>query len=1809
MSAAVAGTAYVPFRGDFSNLNREVAARVNPLAKDFGGKFGKALGPVMAQQSKHLETFTRAAKYATAGGAALAAYGLKDVVVAGSKFEKQMSTNSAISEANRKQMALLEKQSLKLGKATFFSANEAGQAQEELLKGGLKIQQVLGGGLPAALTLAEAGELDLATAAETTVNAMKLFGIQGKDASSVADMFATAANRTTADVLDFAMALKQGGSVTKLAGYDMNNTVTILESLAEAGIKNSDAGTSMKAAVIQLLKPSKKQAELAKELNLHWTTQAGTLKTAVGLSKELRIATGDMTKAERAKTLATLAGTDGVRTLNALYSETPKQLRTLEIANAKQGVAQEIAKKKMDNVAGSWEQFKGSVETAEIQIYQGMAPALGTLADEATKAANNVGAVFGDPDLSGAEKIEEALDVLSGELGNIWDDNDMTEHLVDFVDRAIPVVAEHVGQLGLKAAEGFGKGFLHADPLGKAVMAAWLLNFVGGKAAFVGVGKALGKQLGFTLAAEAAATAGPAIAAETVASTGAAGGAAAAQGASLRVVETGAAGATGGAAATAGWRAALAKIGIDFTGPSPVLPITLSIGSVVATHEVAQKVKKASGGGAGIGGLAELIGTTIIGTGSPALAAYTGINELTGGGAPGPGSANTKKFGRLTNEIDKDFKNVMTDLSVDAVAGLGAVNRDLARGLSTAGDIWSKGTRPWRAHTAEAMEGAVAAIESGIHNGTISTEQGKKEINHLLAQIHLVKGNDPFGLAKATTDSFKQSNGITAAGVKSWMNKLDQMPVAARKSSIDATEHMLQAWAQGHPKIERQIDSLTAYQIRKFGATNQQLREGVLQNATGPVAKAFQELASGVGGALENIGTNTSQLLRVLGMKSIGEFKVTQIGNGKEFTNGPEAAKALHHHHRQAGGFIVPGIGSGDTFRTMLPPGSFILNREATAAFLGRQGGGTVPVALEPKEAAFLPNGVRAMGGAGVLQAMNQAVPRHLQKGGALGHPQIGGGLPGLRGLGQKAIDDTWSVASKVIAAAHARQGLGAMNASGSVGSHPELQPAISAIVATILKRFPGLAITSTTGGGHATNSLHYEGRAADLAAISSYMLNAAGWIKKQLGANLTEGIHNPNLSIKYGKEVDPSFWTAPVWADHLDHIHVGKQLGGLVKALSVGGPVPPSTGELVGASYYGGPTDGVSGTVGAAGVSLPGKMSFAELAMGKALGGLDFHTKLKIGYNGKSVIAEKLDIGAGGDDVGGHNRAIDLWYETANAIGMPGTGVVKVSPAGGKAASDEHSFKEDVPAIYYGCRTHSLDFPSMPKSLKGVEAEIDKRHAEVGRYRRVAKKAERENRPGVAQALKKNVTALETRLTQLRREQHKLRFEKAKKGLTKGLKSKLGKVAGYEVDIAQVERAFNISNQNAEQIVGLEPQQPELPSSATDLQREAAEKDYVARLSDYVNSRERPAYGDVLAKAADWRNTILKAEYFGFGKGKPSVADMEFGWEKKDREVVATIDHINDFSKDVGDRIAKWQADHPKEKTKYPDWLKKQIKERDELREKLPWLRFQDSELRKAVGEGREWFFPGGKNRITPPALPLEGSGSLEDALSNVQGIHWPDSHGLLPASALVPPRIPGRFGGAIWDVQTSIEELGLKISQASNSLGSGGGGGEDDSESKSILEELLRQANQRNLLRGIEERVAAGMPKVGEGFQRGGSVGILPPFGGVAHQGAIVPGPPGAERTMVTMSGEGILPERKLRAVQEITDAAMGRGGVSSGDVSVEIHGDIVSSHPDPVQVLVGDKRFAAEIRKVTDRDGRRETRGAGRGLARAGVFGHGR
>jgi TP901 family phage tail tape measure protein len=453
---------------------------------------------------------------AAIGGATVAA-GLIYATKKAAEFEEQMSALSAVTGATSKQMDRFSKQAMKAGADTKFSALEAAEAQTALAKGGLSVAQIMRGGLRSALALAAAGELDLATAAEATVNAIKLFGLRGKDAMKVADGFATAANRTTADVGDFALALKMGGSAAKAANMSFEETTVALMALAEVGIKGSDAGTSLKAAIAQLVAPSEKQQKVMSKLNLEFFDQQGNMLSLVDTAAMLRDRLSGLTNEQRLQAIRTVAGTDGMRTLLALYDAGPAKIGRMREEVEKSGTAADVARKKQDNLKGSLERLRGGVETLGIQIGTAMTPGLRRAADELDAFVGDVGKIVDRKDLSVGEKLQKSLDLAEvrakpwiDKLSAALEEANIPEKVGRLFGAAIPVIAEAFAKGAPVIAASFVKGFLAADVWGRIAIVGWLLARMGGPPAFLKMGTSAGAAMGAGMAVGAA-TAGPAI--------------------------------------------------------------------------------------------------------------------------------------------------------------------------------------------------------------------------------------------------------------------------------------------------------------------------------------------------------------------------------------------------------------------------------------------------------------------------------------------------------------------------------------------------------------------------------------------------------------------------------------------------------------------------------------------------------------------------------------------------------------------------------------------------------------------------------------------------------------------------------------------------------------------------------------------------------------------------------------------------------------------------------------------------------------------------------------------------------------------------------------------------------------------------------------------------------------------------------------------------------------------------------------------------------------------------------------------------
>ena len=209
--------------GRFVKGGQQATGVFNGLTKSAGGFAGVAAGLPAA----------------VAGiGAGMAALGSLNKAM---NFESQLSTIKALTGASGEEMKQLTDLALDLGAKTKYSALEAAQGMEELLKAGLSPATVEAGGLEAALNLATAGGLELAESAEIMSTAMNAFKSDGLEASDVANILAGAANASATSVGELKYGLSMSAAVASGLGVSFKDTNTALAVFAQNGLAISPA--------------------------------------------------------------------------------------------------------------------------------------------------------------------------------------------------------------------------------------------------------------------------------------------------------------------------------------------------------------------------------------------------------------------------------------------------------------------------------------------------------------------------------------------------------------------------------------------------------------------------------------------------------------------------------------------------------------------------------------------------------------------------------------------------------------------------------------------------------------------------------------------------------------------------------------------------------------------------------------------------------------------------------------------------------------------------------------------------------------------------------------------------------------------------------------------------------------------------------------------------------------------------------------------------------------------------------------------------------------------------------------------------------------------------------------------------------------------------------------------------------------------------------------------------------------------------------------------------------------------------------
>ena len=167
------------------------------------------------------------------------------------KFEKQLSKLRGISGATEKEMGQLSNQARNLGKSTAYTAIQVAQAQTELAKLGFTTNEILHGS-GGVLNLAAGLGVELSEAAALTGSTLRQFGLEASKTGKVVDILAKSATESGLDFESLKESLKLVGPIAGSVGISIEETVGILETLADSGLKGSIAGTALRKSFIEL---------------------------------------------------------------------------------------------------------------------------------------------------------------------------------------------------------------------------------------------------------------------------------------------------------------------------------------------------------------------------------------------------------------------------------------------------------------------------------------------------------------------------------------------------------------------------------------------------------------------------------------------------------------------------------------------------------------------------------------------------------------------------------------------------------------------------------------------------------------------------------------------------------------------------------------------------------------------------------------------------------------------------------------------------------------------------------------------------------------------------------------------------------------------------------------------------------------------------------------------------------------------------------------------------------------------------------------------------------------------------------------------------------------------------------------------------------------------------------------------------------------------------------------------------------------------------------------------------------------------
>ena len=357
-------------------VSKQVDAFGKKMKKNFGG-VGKNIKALDQQINKGIKVAGAAAFAAFGAGVAIATgeYIKFDQAItqAGAKF-KDLDTSSNTYKASLK---TLGKEARRVAAITEFMATDTAGALDKMAMAGLSSELSMSL-LSGTTDLATAAGTDLTTAVDIATDSLGAFNLMSDDAAQttenltrISDVFAKTTTTSNTDLLALFESAKSGAPAFTAAGQSVESFSALVGTMANAGIKGSESGTSLRNVMLRLADATPAAQKVLDSLGITTRDEAGNFRDIIDILADFEKGLDGMGTAQRTAALSTVFGARSVTGVNILLQTGTKTLREYRgQLEASAGSASKMADAMRKSLANQIEVLKSTLLEKGLQFVE-----------------------------------------------------------------------------------------------------------------------------------------------------------------------------------------------------------------------------------------------------------------------------------------------------------------------------------------------------------------------------------------------------------------------------------------------------------------------------------------------------------------------------------------------------------------------------------------------------------------------------------------------------------------------------------------------------------------------------------------------------------------------------------------------------------------------------------------------------------------------------------------------------------------------------------------------------------------------------------------------------------------------------------------------------------------------------------------------------------------------------------------------------------------------------------------------------------------------------------------------------------------------------------------------------------------------------------------------------------------------------------------------------------------------------------------------------------------------------------------------